>query len=397
MLTSSYPKHAGDVTAPFIESIARGVAARGHTVDVVLPHHPGLRRPESDPVRFFTYRYAPDRLSLWGYAQSMDADVSVKKLVYLLVPLVALALRRVVHQRMAAQRYDVVHAHWVVPNAVLVHDMARSHAVPLVVSLHGSDVFVAERSRTAGRLARATLAQAGAVTACSRDLHERALRLGAPASRTRTVPYGVDLESFGSGPPDPGVRERLGALPGELLVLAFGRLVEKKGFRYLIEAAARVPGIRVVLAGEGDLRAELDALAQKSGAPLSFVGALERSALFAALEAADVAVVPSVVDRAGNVDGLPNALLESLAAGRAVIASRVAGIPDVVTHAQDGLLVAPKDTAGLAQALTRLRDDPTLRRRLGDAARARVRDRLSWDAAVSCFEAAYDAAVAHAG
>ncbi|HEX6738357.1 MAG TPA: glycosyltransferase family 4 protein, partial [Vicinamibacteria bacterium] len=87
MVTSSYPKYPGDVTAPFIESIATGVAARGHRVDVVLPHHPDLRRPEGEPVRFFPYRYSPrDEWSLWGYAQSLEADVRVRKGMYLLAP-----------------------------------------------------------------------------------------------------------------------------------------------------------------------------------------------------------------------------------------------------------------------------------------------------------------------
>jgi glycosyltransferase involved in cell wall biosynthesis len=396
MLTSSYPKFPGDVTAPFIESIARGVAGRGHAVDVVLPHHPDLRRPADDPVRFFPYRYAPDRLSIWGYAQSMAADVRLRRGVFLLAPLVAVAMRRALAERLGETRYDVLHVHWVVPNAALMTDLARSHRVPLVVSLHGSDVFVAERLRPAARLARASFAAAGAVSACSRDLHERALLLGAPPERTRTVPYGVDVGAFSAPVPVGDVRVRLGAGPGELLVLAFGRLVEKKGFRYLVEAAARVPGVRLAIAGEGDLRGELETLAREQGAPLVLAGALERDAMAAALQAADVAVVPSVIDRAGNVDGLPNALLEALASGRAVVASRVAGIPDVVTDGQDGLLVEPRDVDGLAAALARLRDDPALRARLGAAARRTVAERLSWGAAIEAFEDCYRQAIAHA-
>jgi glycosyltransferase involved in cell wall biosynthesis len=115
----------------------------------------------------------------------------------------------------------------------------------------------------------------------------------------------------------------------------------------------------------------------------------------AALQAADVAAVPSVVDRAGNVDGLPNALLEALAAGRPVIASRVAGIPDVVTHGRDGLLVAPKDVAGLAAAVLRLRDDAALRARLGSAARRTRRTRCPGGRGLG-VRACYRQAIAHA-
>src|SRR5688500_4041934 len=288
MVTSTYPRFPGDVVAPFIESIARGVAARGHRVDVVLPRHPELRRRVDEPVSFHPYRYAPlDRWSRWGYAQSLRRDVSVRAGAFLLAPLVAFALRRIVAERLQATRYDVVHAHWVVPNAALVGGIARSHGVPLVVSLHGSDVFVAETLLPARMLASHVLRQAGAVTACSADLHRRAVRLGARPERTRTVPYGVDaLEARDVDVA--AVRAQLGAPSGAMLVLGLGRLVEKKGFTHLVAAAARVPGVFVALAGDGDLRGELEA--QAAGAPVRLVGALDRGSVAAALAAADIVV-----------------------------------------------------------------------------------------------------------
>jgi glycosyltransferase involved in cell wall biosynthesis len=394
-VTSSYPKFPGDVTAPFIESTARALAARGHEIDVVLPHHPDLRRPRDEPVRFFPYRYAPCAAwNVWGYAASLEADVRVRGRVLLLAPLVALALRRRTAALLESGRYDVAHAHWVIPNAALVADLVRAHGVPLVISLHGSDVFMAERRGVLGALARAAFRRAGAVTACSGDLRRRALGLGAPPERTRTVPYGVDPALFAPRPPEAGVRERLGARLGQTLVLAVGRLVEKKGFRHLLEAAARVPEVHVAVVGDGDLRGELAALAATLGASVSFLGALERHALAAAYAAADIVAVPSVVDRAGNVDGLPNVLLEALAAGRAVVASRVAGIPDVVEDGVNARLVAPGDASALAEALRSLAGSAEARAALGREARFRAERELSWDTAARSFEECYVQAAA---
>jgi phosphatidyl-myo-inositol dimannoside synthase len=396
MISSSYPKVPGDVTAPFIESIALALVARGHAVDIVLPHHPQLQRADRGAVRLFPYRYAPsDAWSRWGYAQSLESDVRVRRSMYALLPAVALALRATVGERLLAQSYDIVHAHWVVPNAALVTDIVSAHRVPFVISLHGSDVFVAERLRPARGLARQAFSSAGAITACSDDLHRRALALGAPAARTHTVPYGVDVAAFSPAATDAGaIRARLGVAKDAFLILAFGRLVEKKGFRYLIEAAARLNGVSVVIAGDGDLRHELEALALAQGAPVTFCGALDRATMAAALSTADVAVVPSVVDRAGNVDGLPNALLEALAAGRPVVASRVAGIPDVLEHDRNGLLVPAGDPDALAGALQRLTREPATRARLSTTARQTALTRLSWDTAARSFEEAYDQATA---
>ena len=395
MVTSSYPKFPGDVTAPFIESIARAVAERSHAVDVVLPAHPELRRGVSEPVRFFPYEYSPrPEWSRWGYAQSLRADVGVRGMAWLLAPLVAIALRGAVASRLEERRYDAVHVHWVVPNAALVWDILSAHGTPVVVSLHGSDVFVAERLFPARVLARRALRAAGAVTACSSDLLRRGLLLGAPPARTRLVPYGVDLHGFSPRVASAGMRARLGVPEDGFLVLGLGRLVEKKGFRHLIDAAARTDGVHLVIAGEGDLKGELQAQARAAGLDAHFPGALGRHDMAAALSAADVVVVPSVVDRAGNVDGLPNALLEALAAGKPVVASRVAGIPDVVEDGGNGLLVPEKDASALATALERLRREPETRRRLAREARRRAEQALGWDAAARRFEECYAQAAA---
>jgi glycosyltransferase involved in cell wall biosynthesis len=123
-------------------------------------------------------------------------------------------------------------------------------------------------------------------------------------------------------------------------------------------------------------------------------GNLERAALASALAASDAVAVPSVVDRAGNVDGLPNALLEAMAAGRPVVATRVAGIPDVVEHDVNGLLVPARDPAALAAALERLAREPETRARLAAAARATAETRLTWSAAAQAFEESYAQAAA---
>jgi glycosyltransferase involved in cell wall biosynthesis len=395
MVSSSYPKCPGDATAPFIEAIAGGVAARGHDVEVILPEHPELARPPGEPVTIRTYRYAPlASWCVWGYAQSMEADVRLRPGTYLLAPFVALSLRNSVSQALSSRRYDALHAHWVVPNASLIADIARAHRVPFVVSLHGSDVAVAERLLPARILARAAFRAAGMVTACSSDLRRRACALGALRERTRVVPYGVDAEAFSPRPSSSGWRGRLGAGPEQTLVVAVGRLVEKKGFRHLVEAAARVEGLHVAILGDGDLEHALTSLAQGRRASVRFVGRVERGTVADALAAADVVAVPSVVDSSGNVDGLPNVLLEAMAAGQAIVASRVAGIPDVVEDGVSGLLVPPGDVEALAQGLRRLKASVDLRRALGGAARRAVEERLTWPAAARAFEECYVQAAA---
>lgn len=395
MVTSSYPLFEGDGTAPFIEEIARHVARRGHEVDVVLPAHPKLKRAPEPGLGFFPFAYAPSpSFNVWGYAQSMNADRGFKWKTLVVAPMAALATHLAVRRRLAATSYDIVHAHWVVPGAVLSCGPARASRKPFVISLHGSDVFAAERSGLVGMAAHRAFGAAGAVTACSSDLRDRAIRLGALSERTRTVPYGVDAAFFGSAEataPEPraAMRRRLGASPGQALVVAVGRLVEKKGFAHLVEAVGDCPEIHVALVGDGDLHSDLDTRSRAARSSVTLAGRFSRTEIRDALHAADIVAVPSVVDSKGNVDGLPNALLEAMAAGRPIVASRVAGIPDVVSDGVEGLLVTPGDAAALRQALIALSRQPSRRASLGAAAAGRVYRDLTWNRVASTLEDCY--------
>jgi glycosyltransferase involved in cell wall biosynthesis len=115
------------------------------------------------------------------------------------------------------------------------------------------------------------------------------------------------------------------------------------------------------------------------------------------LSAADVVAVPSVRDEAGNVDGLPNVLLEALASGTPVVATRAGGIPAVVDDGGTALLVGERDVEALAAAIERLLTDPSLSTRLGHAARARAEHEGSWDRVAARIEHAYERAITDAG
>ncbi len=360
MLTSSYPLYEGDTTAPFIEELAAGLVALGHAVQVALPRHPALRRGSVERgVRLHPYHYAPGLrpLQVWGYAASLNGDVGVKGATYAAAPLALAAATAAVAGLARRLRPDLLVAHWVIPNGPPVAAIARAARLPLVVSLHGSDIYLAERRAAIGRVAGSTLRAAAAVTACSPDLAERASRLGADPALTTVIPYGVDTTRF--RPADEATRaaarDWLGLRPGERLVLAGGRLVHKKGLDVAIDAFAGLDpddraAARLVLFGYGDLRAALEAQAARLGLAdrVLFTGRVERDRFPRVCAAADLFLLPSVHDHAGNVDGLPNTLLEAMACGLPIVASRVVGVPTVIDDGVEGWLVPEGDAGGSA-------------------------------------------------
>lgn len=397
MVTTSYPRFPGDGVGSFIEPIAKGIAARGHEVHLVAPWHPALNRPKvDDGVHFHFFRYAPVApLNVFGYASGLRADTQLRLAAWMMAPLAmasgAWKILRVAQKR----RATVLHAHWVIPGGAMAALAARG--LPLVVSIHGSDMFVAERNAAARAAARSALQRAGWVTACSEDLRLRSINLGADAARTETVPYGVDSTRFApSARVREEVRRELG-LSDEPLVFTAGRLVRKKGFEHLIDAAgilaASFPAVNVVIAGEGDLRDELDARATTAGAGrVRLIGFRSQDDVGRLAAAADVVVVPSMRDDAGNVDGLPNFALEALATATPVVATRVGGLPQAIEDGVTGRLVVERDSAALAAAVRELLSHPARARELGAAGRAKVIKDFGWPRVAERFETAYQRA-----
>jgi glycosyltransferase involved in cell wall biosynthesis len=265
-------------------------------------------------------------------------------------PLLLAAMARAA--RRASTGADLVHAHWLPAAAA-----AAATGKPYVVTLHGTDVVLARR---APWIARPLLARARAVLCVSRALAHEAHRLG--ARRVEWIPNGVELPAAVSAE----------ASPPEVLFV--GRLSPEKGVAELVEAAR---GLDLVVVGDGPLRALVP------GA-LGFVPAAERDRRY---RRAAVVVCPS------RREGFGLACAEAMAHGRAVVASDVGGLRDLVRHERTGLLVSPRDPAALRRAIDRLLGDPELRRRLGAAARAWVGELCSWERVTARTLDVYAAAI----
>jgi glycosyltransferase involved in cell wall biosynthesis len=399
MVATSYPRFPGDTVGTFMEPIAHGLAARGHAVHMVLPWHPRVTRPDREGgVHFHFFRYAPASAGhVFGYAGGLREDVTLRGSAWLAAPAAMFSGWRLARRVVRDTGATIVHGHWVVPGGVIASYAAGD--VPLVVSLHGSDVYVAERNFVAGRLASQTFAHAAWVTACSGDLRDRAVRLGAREDRSEVIPYGVNTARFR---PDALTRARVRAslgLPDDAeMVFTAGRFVRKKGFEYLIDAmsgiAARRPRAIAVIGGDGDLAAEYRERSAARGLAerVRFPGTIPHDEMASYLAAADVVVVPSVRDEAGNVDGLPNVVMEALASGTALVTTAAGGIGAVVEHGVTAHVVPERDAGAIAAAVAHLLEQRPEAAALGAAARQMVSERFGWAAVAERFEAVYEVA-----
>lgn len=192
------------------------------------------------------------------------------------------------------------------------------------------------------------------------------------ASRVKIVRCGVDTKVFDAPPPTPAS----GGAP--LSIVCTGTLYEVKGHAYLIDACRllRERNVPFVcrLIGDGPLLEQLNHQVSEAGLTdhVLFLGRQTRQQIAAWLQTADVLVAPSVPTAQGRREGIPVVLMEAMASGLPVVASRISGIPELVEHETTGLLVPPRDPPALADALAELASDPARRSALGAAGRAKV-------------------------
>ena len=393
LLTTSYPRFQGDGTAPFIQSIAEELVKAGHAVSVLAPYDPAVQPMETRGVRLQRFRYVwPDRLHIMGHGRSLEADVQLKPLVFFLLPL--FLLFEFVHLLglTGQQKSDIIYAHWVLPNGLVAAWVSAWRRIPFVLSLHGSDMFVARRNPVFRAIAGWVFRGASAVTACSPELREAALALGAPPDKTILLPWGADPVRFSPARRSLERRQELGWADDDMVIIALGRLVYKKGFGILVAAMphvlAQCPQARLVIGGAGPLSKELAHQIEKLGIEqrVDLVGRVSWEHVPDYLACADVFALPSVRDQAGNVDGLPTILLEAMGAGLPVVASDLGGVPLVVKPEATGILVPSGDERVLEEALIKLLSNVSLRQVYGRAARRAVETEFSWSKMVRQIE-----------
>jgi teichuronic acid biosynthesis glycosyltransferase TuaC len=274
--------------------------------------------------------------------------------------------------------FDLIDAHYAFPDGMAAALLARRFGVPLALTVRGGDLDLLTRFRARRRLIRWTLQRADRVFAVSRHMAERAVRFGARPDRVRVVENGVDLEQF-SYLEQAGARRQLGIAAGQRLLLSVGHLIPEKGQHVLLEALAGLLAngsqtARLFLIGDDPAprsgyrsRLERQIRALNLDARVELPGAKPQSELRAWYGAADALVLPTFRE------GCPNVVREALACGLPVVASRVGGVPELISSEALGLLVEPGDVPGLAAAI-----GSALERSWDRVAIARAGGRRSW-------------------
>ncbi|MDY6993153.1 MAG: glycosyltransferase [Pseudomonadota bacterium] len=384
VLTSSYPRFKGDGTAPFVKSIAEALAKLGHKIEIVAPYDIAVRDDLASIVKVHRFKYIwPASLHIMGHARTLKADVNLHPLALILLPFFLLAsifkLIRV-SRKMGA---EAIHAHWVLPNGFAAAIASKVLRIPFIISLHGSDMFMADRNFLFRAVARWTFNQCSSVTACSQELHDRAKMINKNVL-IDIIPWGADPNIFKPANSKDNLRKKYNWSKKELIITTLGRMVYKKGFDQLIliakELAKINPKIKLVIGGSGPLQDSLRDMAkgQRVLDIVLFPGRIPWNEVSDFMAASDIFVLPSRRDKAGNLDGLPTVLLEAMACGLPAVANDIGGVNLVIEDHKNGILNKQLDLVGLKKGLSQLIIDKDLRMRIGQNARMSVVNKFNW-------------------
>lgn len=388
-IVTSFARYEGDPHAAWIVALIQHLRPLGVEVEVLAPSFRGLgdHQVQGIPVRRF--RYFPARWEALTHEDGAPKKVGNPLYAAMVGPYL-LAGMAAAARLARLERYDLVHVHWPLPQALLGLAARWAHRAPLVATFYGAELHLARRTPVLQPVLRILARACDRTVAISSFTARQVEELA--GVRPVVIPYGAAVA------PVEKASGQAEAQEGPPRVLFAGRLIERKGLPVLLRALARVAREREVvldLVGEGHERPRLERLATELGIAerVRFHGWVSQEDLDRLYRACTVFVLPSVVDARGDTEGLGVVLIEALRYRKPVIGSEVGGIPDIVEDGLSGLLVPPGDPEALAQALQRVLDDPALARRLGEDGFRYVAEKFAWERIAAQMAALYQSLV----
>ncbi len=380
-VATAYTRFKGDVITPWLVELITRLKSEGIDVSVFTSSYKGLGNHVIDGVQVYRFRYCLKRFERLTHEETavdrITRGLSNIFLSFLYLLFGAWAMARLTKIR----KFDIVHIHWPFPHIVFGILGKKFGRARLFSSFYGVEIrWLKKKSPVLLRPFSILVNKSDKVTAIStHTAHELA---GVVRMPIEIIPFSAAMA------------ERRGTAAAKNEIIFVGRLVERKGVKYLIEAFHRVCKSvphQLVIIGDGPERLKLETIVSKLGIEnrVKFTGMISDDMLNQYYRSCSFLVLPAVYDKKGDTEGLGVVLLEAMSYRKPVIASRVGGITDIVVDGENGLLVPPADPEVLGRAIVNLARSRHLRETLGRKARKTVDEKFNWDRIIEKLVALY--------
>lgn len=383
ILTSSLPKNNERFKGNFVFDLAISLSKKGLSVTILTPHIFGsgfFEQSEAVNIIRFPY-FLPLSLQKLADGKGIGDNINTSCLAFLQIPFLVCFEFLGALKIFTTQHFDYIHSHWIVPQgfvgAILSFLFTKKKHIS---TIHAADVFLLKKVFLHKYLLKFIIKNTLHFFVVSSYVHMTVLKMLLEEdvedfmAKSSILPMGIDRKKFDLKMPVNDIRQRYN-IGDDFLLLFIGRLSDKKGIEYLIHAMSAIieycDDVHLIICGDGPKKEYLIRVvhALELETNISFLGFIEETEKIELLSLADVVIVPSIVLDDGETEGMPVVILEGMAAGRAIIASNVSGVSDVIQDGVNGILVQEKCPDQISDGVIRLIKDPVLKKELGNNAK----------------------------
>lgn len=368
VVASTFPVSETDSVPAFVRDQIVHMRQVDQNLDfhVLAPHYDSQTSSYKKHQYFTEYRFSyfwPAKYQKLAGHGIMPA-LGENKWYYFLVPILFIGEFLALFRLARKIKPDVIYAHWFTPQGINASIISLFTGIPYAYTTHAADVEVWRKIPLGGIVVRFFSKRAYGITAVSqRSLGKLKQFFGRKQwhkLNTEIIPMGVNLSSFNTSRKTPEKLKREYGLENQKVLFFVGRLAEKKGVTYLLQAFAELydkhPDLHLIIAGDGQFRPKLEAEAEQLGINdktlfTGYIAGQKKSDYF---HLSDILVLPSTITKNGDAEGLPVVLMEGLAAGKLCVATHVSGADDILSNQENGFLVNDQDVPSLVDAVTKI-------------------------------------------
>ena len=383
-IASAYPITPDGNHATFLRETMIRLQPTGTKFTVFAPAYEGSESYVMDDINVHRFRYCIKKY------ENLARDGAPTKLqrqpLYLLAAATYILLGSIqLFWVCLRDKPDILHVHWPFPHGLMAFPTSKLLGIPMVFSFHGAELLLMKKFSFVKPMLRWLTKRAAAVTVNSSFTH-KILQEHVYDGKISVIPYGLTIEAK-----EPKSRNE-GEIPKLLFV---GRLDERKGLRYLLDAMPEILAnqpVELRVIGKGHLEEEVKAQCKEMGleGAVKFLGFVSKEELADEYASCDVFILPAIVDSKGDTEGLGIVMIEALAHRKPVIASNVGGISDVIKHGETGILIPQKEPKALAKAVLTILQDPERADKLALSGLADIQNRFSWQHILPQWQAVFN-------
>ena len=365
--TTTFPRYEKDKEATFVKDLSLELSKNGFNTHVLVPHSYGLSNKDRlDNLIIHRFIYFLPRFEKLAYG-GMIPNIKKNKFLLFQIPFFILSELLELIKIVKKYKINVIHSHWLIPQGLCGAISKKIFNLRHITTIHGADLFVLLKIPLSKFLIKFILNNSDHITCVNNEIKEKSISLIGKSyyKKISVIPMGVYTDIYKN------------KFRFNKKILFLGRLADKKGVKYLLEAVKLLDNkVKILIAGDGPLKDELEDFVRKNNLrdKVKFLGYVTGKEKVDIIKKCGIFIMPSIITEYGDREGMPVSLLEAMAASKAIIVTNVGGISELIKNNYNGILIKQKSSNDIANAINKLTNNKNLAKRLALNARKSVLD-----------------------